>query len=149
VADGAPSEVIGRRIGAALLDLLAILALTIAVGLAFGQGYARDGSVGISLHGAGGVVWAALAFCYFAVGEGLRGQTLGKRLLGIHVVSSTGGRPSVIAATIRTILRPVDFLPFLYLLGFLVVLATGRRAARLGDFAARTMVVAVPPTGRR
>jgi uncharacterized RDD family membrane protein YckC len=35
----------------------------------------------------------------------------------------------------------LDALPFLYLLGFLVVLLSGRRRQRIGDLAARTRVV--------
>jgi uncharacterized RDD family membrane protein YckC len=40
---------------------------------------------------------------------------------------------------IRTILRLVDSLPFLYLLGFIVIMVTPRRQ-RLGDLAGGTTV---------
>ena len=41
---------------------------------------------------------------------------------------------------LRTVLRVVDGLPFLYLVGFVAMLATGARRQRLGDLAARTLV---------
>jgi uncharacterized RDD family membrane protein YckC len=43
------------------------------------------------------------------------------------------------AIVLRTLLRVVDWLPF-YLVGFIVVLATGSRRRRLGDLAAKTSV---------
>ena len=39
-------------------------------------------------------------------------------------------------------LRVVDQIPFMYLLGFVVMLATGKQRKRIGDIAARTRVVA-------
>ena len=77
------------------------------------------------------------------------GQTVGKRLLGLRVTRADGSRPSVAAVAVRTLLRLVDWLPALYLVGFMAMLATGVRRQRLGDLAARTRVARALPGGRR
>lgn len=73
------------------------------------------------------------------------GQTPGKRLLGLRVVSDRGLRLTLAQAVIRNLLRILDGLPALYLLGgaWATFEAHGRR---LGDLAAGTVVVRV---GRR
>jgi uncharacterized RDD family membrane protein YckC len=71
------------------------------------------------------------------------GRTLGKRLCGIAVVDASGLPLSLPQAATRNLLRVVDLLPGLHLTGALVSLldAHGRR---LGDLAARTVVVRDP-----
>jgi uncharacterized RDD family membrane protein YckC len=135
------TDVLGRRIGAGLLDVVAILVLLIAVGLLFGEGHSSGGSVSVELHGTSFAVWAILAFAYYDVPETVSGQTLGKRLMGLRVTRRDGRKASPGAILVRTLLRIVDFLPFLYLLGLLAIGASGaRRRQRLGDLAARTVV---------
>jgi uncharacterized RDD family membrane protein YckC len=68
------------------------------------------------------------------------GRTPGKRFTGLRVVRS-GGRPvDLVTSAIRNFLRAIDFLPALYGIGMLSVLATSRNQ-RLGDLAAGTLVV--------
>jgi uncharacterized RDD family membrane protein YckC len=81
-----------------------------------------------------------VAAYYFGL-EASSGATLGKRALGIRVAGVHGGVASASAIALRTALRIVDFLPLLYLVGFVAALATGRRRQRLGDLAARTSVL--------
>lgn len=71
-----------------------------------------------------------------------RGQTVGKRMLGLRVVDARGGRLHASQLVIRNLLRPVDMLPVFYLLGGIVCLA-GSKLQRLGDLAAGTIVVRV------
>lgn len=78
---------------------------------------------------------------YYFGTEAAGGQTLGKRFLGIQVVRAGGGPAGAGPIAVRTVLRIVDALPFLYLLGFAFVLVTGVRRQRLGDLAAGTLVV--------
>ncbi len=90
---------------------------------------------------------------YFAVFEALwRGQTPGKRLVGLRVIDVSGSPVSVYAAILRNLIRIVDQLPGIYAIGIVSVLVTERQQ-RLGDLAAgtvvvheRTEVVALPPT---
>jgi uncharacterized RDD family membrane protein YckC len=68
--------------------------------------------------GGGGAGFVALALLYYFALEAVTGQTVGKRLLGLRV-SRRGERASVGAVAGRTLLRVVDWLRLLYLVGFL------------------------------
>src|SRR3712207_1434137 len=86
------------------------------------------------------LLYALGAFAYFTLMEGYRGQTLGKMAAGVRVVDEqTGQVPGPGKAAIRTVLRVVDGL-LCYLFAFVVVLLSARRQ-RIGDMAARTLVV--------
>jgi len=69
-----------------------------------------------------------------------RGQTPGKRLMGIMVLNDDGTPVRWPAALTRNLLRAADFLPILYGLG-LVAMMMNRDFKRLGDLAAGTVVV--------
>lgn len=86
-----------------------------------------------------GLLWG-----YYLVFElSWQGQTPGKRLAGTRVVRLDGGGPGFLDVAIRNLVRLVDFLPFAYALGF-VVMFFNRNARRLGDFAAGTLVIRQP-----
>ncbi len=72
-----------------------------------------------------------------------RGQTVGKRLLRLRVVDAAGLRLQFSQVTIRNMLRVVDLLPGLYLVGGVTALCS-RKAQRLGDLAANTVVIRIP-----
>ena len=86
------------------------------------------------------IIFSAAAFLYFWIGEARFTQTLGKRFFDLRVVRTDGGRVGYGAAFVRTLLRVVDWLPAAYLVGATLVWLTPRRQ-RLGDLAARTVVV--------
>jgi uncharacterized RDD family membrane protein YckC len=67
----------------------------------------------------------AVALLYYFVLEAWAGQTLGKLLLDLRVLQAGGTRPSMRAVALRTLLRIADWLPLLYLAGFIITLATG------------------------
>jgi uncharacterized RDD family membrane protein YckC len=98
------------------------------------------------------VAAAFMTVAYFAVSIGYgivtewfwRGQTIGKRLLRLRVLDEQGLRLTFSQIVVRNLLRFVDALPFFYLVGG-VALLVSRRAQRLGDFAANTVVVRTPP----
>jgi len=71
------------------------------------------------------------------------GQTLGKRALRIRVVDAEGLRLRPHQVVLRNLLRAIDFLPAFYLVGGAATLLT-RSGQRLGDVAARTVVVRIP-----
>ena len=97
-------------------------------------------TVGLVLSLLNVVVIVALFFGYYVYLEGRKGQTVGKMVVGIKVVrEDTGGVPGTKAALVRTLLRVVDGF-FGYLVGYLVA-ASSQRRQRLGDMAARTLVV--------
>jgi len=68
-----------------------------------------------------------------------RGQTIGKRLFGLRVMDVHGLRLQLPQIAIRNLLRVVDMLPLLYLVGGLTAVFS-RNAQRLGDMAANTIV---------
>lgn len=135
-----PEDLLGLRIAAALIDLAVLAGLVVILSAATGQITTAGTSFHISLDGAWAAVFLAVALLYYFVLEAWAGQTLGKWLLDVRVLYSAGGRPSVWAVGVRTLLRVVDWLPLLYLVGFITMLATGARRQRIGDLAARTQM---------
>ena len=69
-----------------------------------------------------------------------QGQTPGKRVLGLRVVSEEAVPVSPSASVLRNLLRAADILPAFYLAGFVTMLVS-RRRQRLGDLAAATLVI--------
>ena len=84
-------------------------------------------------------LWVA-AIAYFALLEGLFGDTLGKAVVGIRVTDLNGLPASWRAVTIRNVVRVIDYLPGFYLVGALVAGFSSRRQ-RIGDHVAGTLVV--------
>lgn len=77
----------------------------------------------------------SMAFEYF-----WRGQTLGKRVMRLRVVDAGGMALTPGQIVLRNLVRVVDELPVFYLVGG-VAMMVSRRAQRLGDLAAGTIVV--------
>ncbi|UJA19373.1 RDD family protein [Thermoleophilia bacterium SCSIO 60948] len=134
------TDVLGRRVAAGLLDLLVLFVLFVAIGLLFGRTETGEGSISINLEGGSALIFFALALLYYFAAEATTRTTLGKRALGLRVEAVNGGEASTGAVAVRTLLRVIDVLPVLYLVGFIAALSTGRRQARLGDLAARTRI---------
>jgi uncharacterized RDD family membrane protein YckC len=90
---------------------------------------------------------AAIALLYFVaqVGYGIvlewrwRGQTVGKRLFKLRVIDAQGLRLQLSQIVIRNLLRLIDSLPMLYLVGGAASLFS-KKYQRLGDLAANTVV---------
>jgi len=70
-------------------------------------------------------------------------RTLGKRLFGLRVLDVQGLRLQFSQVVVRNLLRFVDSLPLLYLVGGIACLLSPR-SQRLGDLAANTVVVRTP-----
>jgi uncharacterized RDD family membrane protein YckC len=145
-----PEDLLGRRIAAALIDLLALSGLFIILSAATGHITTSGASFHVGLGGAWFGVFLLLVLLYYLVLEAWAGQTLGKLLLDVRVQRAGGERPSLGAIAVRTLLRIVDWLPTLYLAGFITMMVTGIRRQRIGDLAARTVMTrAGRPAGRR
>ncbi len=95
--------------------------------------------------------FAFLMISYFVISIGYSitlewywsGQTLGKRLLQLRVMDVQGLRIHFSQIVIRNLLRTVDQIPLCYMVGGLSSLIN-RKAQRLGDLAANTIVVRHP-----
>ena len=120
------------------VDLLAILAISKLLGVILGLLgiLSRDLAMAASI----------LGYFVVSIGYGIflewywHGQTLGKRLMRLRVTDVNGLKLQFSQVVIRNLLRFVDSLPLLYLVGGAACLIN-RRAQRLGDFAANTIVV--------
>jgi len=129
---------LGSRFLACLLDTLiqlgVILALVLGVGI---TGSDRPGWVVAVVV----VLVFLIVFAYDIAFETLnRGRTLGKQAAGIRVVGLTGEPVRFLASAVRNIARILDFLPGLYLIGTISIIAT-ERDQRVGDLAAGTLVM--------
>jgi uncharacterized RDD family membrane protein YckC len=103
------------------------------------------GMLGVVLGGVASALYLVFAFLlqwgYGALCEWrLRGQTIGKRIVGIRVLQLAGVRPTLVQCVVRNLVRIVDVLPLVYLAGGLCALFD-RHGRRLGDLAAGTIVV--------
>jgi len=136
---------VGSRFLALALDTIvqaSAIAAVILVALAglVATGVAWRG-VGVWVEAAALLILFTLYYGYFGAFEALwSGQTPGKRVVGLRVLSVTGRPVSVSEAILRNVVRVADQLPGIYAVGILFVLVTGRNQ-RLGDLAAGTVVV--------
>jgi uncharacterized RDD family membrane protein YckC len=144
---GALDEANGRRVVAALVDLVLLCGLLAILGFTVGQFSVQPWYFSVSLSGWWGLLYVALGLVYYFAFEATTGQTLGKRLLGMRVFTAQGGRPTARAIAGRTLLRLVDSFPVMYPVGMITMLVTGGH--RLGDLAAKTVVARAVPARRR
>src|SRR5918996_2818799 len=130
VAPVSGSKLANRRVVAAIVDLLIVSAGAVVV-LVAGDSLSGD------RQGALAAVVLGWALYYFFALESGEGQTLGKKLMRLRVVRADGRPAGMREIGVRTILRVIDN----YLVGLIVMLATGERRQRIGDLAAGTIVV--------
>jgi uncharacterized RDD family membrane protein YckC len=131
---------LGTRGIAQILDLLIVTGLLIAVFFvaAGAATYTQSATIATLIELFGSFV---VVFGYFWISEALfSGQTLGKRAFRLRVVGDRGEPLTWVQAGIRNVIRIVDFLPYGYGVGLIVLFANGR-GKRLGDLAAGTIVV--------
>ncbi len=129
---------LGTRAIAQLIDLLIVSAVEVAVlFFGFAAGSVTNSST-VSF-----LIIIVLSFInvfgYFWVSE-WSGQTLGKKAFRLRAVGERGEPLTFMQAGIRNIVRIVDFLPYGYGVGMIVLFANGK-GKRLGDLAAGTIVV--------
>ncbi|GEM_PF-861431 len=138
---------IGTRFGAQLIDWIVLLIIYFIIG------YAMFGKTSWEVSGEAAVPVIAVSLLvfllYFSLLEGTVGATVGKMVCKIKVVSGDGSPCGLGAAFVRNILRVIDALPFLYLIG-IILISRSPKKQRLGDRVANTVVVgaatvAVPP----
>jgi uncharacterized RDD family membrane protein YckC len=82
------------------------------------------------------LVFAGLWLLYFGFAEWRWGQTVGKKVMGMRVLTQDGAKIGFGDALLRNVVRPLD-----YLIIGQVLIATTKRRRRLGDMLAGTVVV--------
>ena len=70
----------------------------------------------------------------------LAGRTPGKMLIGIRVIQDNGQSITFLSSVLRNVLRVIDLLPTLYLLGILMIFFHSKHK-RIGDLAAGTIII--------
>lgn len=132
-----PVATIGQRFWALVIDLIIVAVVTVVLWLIFSLLTFGLGSFELFAGGS-----LALSILYFILFESMDGQTIGKKVLRIKVVSAESmKKPDLVAVILRNLLRLVDsFPPNLYIVGFIVAILNDRHQ-RIGDMIARTIVV--------
>ena len=88
-----------------------------------------------------GLFLAIFNWGYYILFEMLwNGQSPGKRWVGLRVIRRDGTPITLSEALVRNLARLVDFLPFAYGVG-IIVMFLDKQSRRLGDLAASTLVV--------
>jgi uncharacterized RDD family membrane protein YckC len=142
---------IGSRFVAALLDMLILAAfflLEIIAMVMISAAVASAPASGKLAEQAGKWFLAFVIFINFAIFWGYfalfeaywHGQTPGKRVMKLRVIKDSGRQITFFEALARNLLRVVDYLPSLYLVGVITMLCN-KRNQRLGDLVAGTLVV--------
>jgi uncharacterized RDD family membrane protein YckC len=134
-----------RRLPAYLIDLMIRIGLAVVTMLVLWFCFSMVGLPDIGV-GAGLICWFVLSWFYGGLFETFwNGQTPGKRLMEIRVLSIDGQPINGMQAVMRNVLRAVDGWPFcLYVVG-LIAAGMNNRFQRLGDLACGTMVVIEEP----
>lgn len=137
-----------RRLPAYLMDVFIRIAAIALLGVAVLVTFGPIGLGGVAM-GAMLLAWFLLDWFYGGVFEAVwNGQTPGKRLMGIRVITVEGQPISGWQAILRNFLRMADAMPPIpmpsYLLG-LVSCSMNNRFQRLGDLASGTMVIVEQP----
>ena len=135
---------LGERILARLIDLGLFLFILI-----LGSIFANITSLWTD-SGIGGVIVVIIYFALFVFYDlifeiFMNGQSVGKRIMKIKVISLNGTRPNVGQYLLRWLFRIVDFLIIEPGLVALVVAAISEKPQRLGDIVAGTMLIRTSP----
>ena len=134
-----------RRLPAYLIDLMIrgmmFVGGTILVSVVSGLARLPGLGVGLTL-----VLWFALEWFYGGLFETFwNGQTPGKRLMRIRVLTVDGQPINGLQAVLRNVLRALDQQPVVFSLVGLVTASLNDRFQRMGDLACGTMVVIEEP----
>ncbi|MEA2410672.1 MAG: hypothetical protein QOC77_1233, partial [Thermoleophilaceae bacterium] len=140
-----PTQVVGKRVAAFIIDALVSAAISVAAWFALttqvsGKCPSGGGGFTIGDNCRGFVVgqsgkqtaWYAIVFAgwlvIYVILPGLKGTSPGKALLGIRLVNAEGRPPGVLRAFLRYILLIVDEFPYILpmLTGFIVALNSER-----------------------
>jgi uncharacterized RDD family membrane protein YckC len=132
------TRVVGRRVVQYIIDYILV---GIIPGIAY---WLLDRGSGV-LHGFGWTIATLIAIVVYLWYWVLRpqshhGQTFGMQWLGVRIISKDGGPANMLQLLVRGVLLIIDTL-FFGLVGLITMVAS-RYHQRVGDHAARTLVVA-------
>lgn len=131
---------IKSRFFSLIIDGVVLAAYGYLAGMLFGKKeYTESGDFGgYSFYGYKAWIFAIGLFLLFPILEGLTGQTIGKQIVGIEIVSKKTGKHTVIGSIIRHLFSPFEI--FIFFFGYIIASANQYKQ-RIGDFVAGTIVV--------
>lgn len=136
-AEAAAPSVVGRRVAAGFIDVIPLALVLVAVS---SDRATVDNTVSVEVRGVGALLAVVAWVVYYGLTELLTGTSPGKWLMGLTVLDAHGSSPGFGTVMKRTLMRIIDVLPGLYLVGFVAMMANNDRR-RLGDMVADTDVV--------
>ncbi|MFW6056756.1 MAG: RDD family protein [Chloroflexota bacterium] len=86
------------------------------------------------------ILFLVIMFAYFVLAEAYAGRTVGKRIVGLKVTDAAGNTIGLNRSLARNLLRVVDGLPALYIVGAILI-AGSPHNQRFGDRVAHAYVV--------
>ena len=123
------------RIGAFLIDFVIFWAIGTVIG--FLVGTPSETGIGFQLTGFPAFTLMTIGVILWPISEGVYGQTIGKRLTNIKIVSLAGKPISMGQAFGRFFL---GFFDYIFLIG-IVVAILNKNNQRIGDHVANTLVI--------
>ncbi|MEJ2882585.1 RDD family protein [Pedobacter sp. GR22-6] len=141
-----PVSGLGERIAARLIDLacfIGLYILFIVLVLMTGLSGLSDASPYI-FYVVIGLYFAAYVFYNLICEIFMNGQSIGKKLMKIKVISLDGGQPSIGQYFIRWVFRIIDF-GMTGQVGGLICIAVSEKKQRIGDIVAGTTVIRTVP----
>ena len=124
--------------------LLIVVGILLGLSSVVGKDYLEGVKSGLLLVLAFLLEWAYFVFCDVV----MSGRSIGKKALGLRVVSAQGLPVGLGDSLLRNLLRGADFLPLGYVLG-VVCMLLDTRFRRLGDLVAGTLVIFEPKVAWR
>lgn len=134
---------LGERIVARLIDLAGFAVLYIVVLILMIASFRNSGTLGVVLI----IIFLVIFVFYDLVCElTMDGQTFGKKIMKIKVISLDGGQPTFGQYMMRWIFRVIDF-GFIFGWGLvaLVCVAVSKNHQRIGDMLAKTTLIKTVP----
>ncbi|MGM9476784.1 RDD family protein [Pedobacter sp. GSP4] len=135
---------LGERIAARCIDLVGFAILAIITVIVMGAAQ-------MSLSGNAGLVVLFIFLAIFAFYDlvcelTMDGQTLGKKVLKVKVISLDGGQPTLGQYILRWLFRTIDFgFPFGWGVVALIAVVVTKNHQRLGDILAKTTLIKTTP----
>ena len=131
---------IQKRIFAAIIDFIILLCIFTIIGIFFGDTYTTDDGSGFHLTGLPAFICFCICVLIYPIQEAMTGQTIGKRVFKLKVVSQDNKPHSFGQPIVRHLFDIIDMFPSFGLTGIIVASNTNLKQ-RVGDLVAKTIVV--------
>jgi len=129
------------RIGAFLIDFFIFWLIAMILGIFFGE--PLEDEVGFHMTGLPAFGMMVFGLLMWPISEGIWGQTIGKRILDLKVLSNDFKPIGIGQAFGRFFL---GFIDYIFLIG-IIIAANNKQNKRIGDYAANTIVIrTIKPT---